>query len=367
MLSRQSLIDDLESAIANGEIGRRAESLRRVTDLFVSGAAHYTDEQVALFDDVMGRLASEIESSARSTFGQRLMTVPNAPPGIIRTLALDDAIEVAGPILSQSEQLDDATLVEGARTKGQEHLLAIAGRKSLAEAVTDVLVERGNQQVAQSTAANPGARFSEFGYSTLVKRSEDDAELALRVWARPEIPRQHLLKLFGDASESVRAQLEVADHRKADLIRDMVARAAEQVQTQSRECSAEYILARAQVRTLQDAGKLDEHALQQMANAGKFDETAIALSMMCNLPIGLIERAVAREWSEQILVLAKSIGLSWDTTKAILLLQAGTKGSSTHEIHQCFERFGKLQPQTAKKVIEFYRLRERAATAAQSH
>ena len=87
MLSRQSLIDDLESAIANGEIGRRAESLRRVTDLFVSGAAQYNDEQIALFDDVMGRLASEIESSARSTFGQRLMTVPNAPPGIIRTEA----------------------------------------------------------------------------------------------------------------------------------------------------------------------------------------------------------------------------------------------------------------------------------------
>jgi Uncharacterised protein conserved in bacteria (DUF2336) len=91
------------------------------------------------------------------------------------------------------------------------------------------------------------------------------------------------------------------------------------------------------------------------------------LSMMCNLPIGLIERAVAREWSEQILVLAKSIGLSWDTTKAILLLQAGTKGSSTHEINQCFERFGKLQPQTAKKVIEFYRLRERAASAAHTN
>src|SRR5262249_44893638 len=88
---------------------------------------------------VMSRLASEIETTARSTFGQRLMTVPNAPPGIIRTLALDDAIEVAGPILSQSEQLDDATLVEGARTKGQDHLLAIARRTTLAEAVTAIL------------------------------------------------------------------------------------------------------------------------------------------------------------------------------------------------------------------------------------
>jgi uncharacterized protein (DUF2336 family) len=363
MLSRQTLIDDLEAAIASGEIGRRAETLRRVTDLFISGSAQYSDEQVALFDDVMGRLASEIESSARSTFGRRLAAIPGAPPGIIRTLALDDAIEVAGPVLTQSEQLDEATLLEGARTKSQDHLLAISERKVLAETITDVLVERGNQQVARNTAANPGAKFSEFGYSTLVKRSADDGELALRMWTRPEIPRQHLLKLFTDASESVRRELEAADHKKSDLLRDMVTRASDQVQAQTRECSPAYIIARAHVRSLQDAGKLDENELQAMATAGNFDETTIALSVMCDVPIGVIERAVVQDWSEQILVLAKSIGLSWETTKAILLLQAGTKGSSTHEINQCSASFAKLQPQTAKRVIQFYRLRERATAA----
>src|SRR5262249_10473044 len=156
----------------------------------------------------------------------------------------------------------------------------ISERKVLAETVTDVLVERGNQEVARNTAANPGAKFSEFGYTTLVKRSADDGELALRVWARPEIPRQHLLKLFTDASESVQRDLEATDHKKSDLIRDMVARASDQVQAQTRDRSAEYIIARAQVRALQDAGKLDEDELRAMAKAGKFDETTIALSVM---------------------------------------------------------------------------------------
>jgi len=96
--------------------------------------------------------------------------------------------------------------MEGARTKGQDHLLAISRRPVLVEALTDVLVERGDQRVAQSTAENPGARFSEFGYSTLVKRSEDDPELALRMLSRREIPRQHMLKLFADASEAVPSQ-----------------------------------------------------------------------------------------------------------------------------------------------------------------
>src|SRR5882757_89293 len=134
MIAQKSMIDDLEEAIASKEIGRRADTLRRITDLFISGSGGFSDDQVALFDEVMGLLAREIESSARATFGERLATLADAPPRIIRTLALDDAIEVAGPVLTGSEQLDDATLMEGARTKGQDHLLAISRRTVLAEA-----------------------------------------------------------------------------------------------------------------------------------------------------------------------------------------------------------------------------------------
>jgi Uncharacterised protein conserved in bacteria (DUF2336) len=103
-------------------------------------------------------------------------------------------------------------------------------------------------------------------------------------------------------------------------------------------------------------------ALEAFAREGKFDETTIALSMMCDLPIAPVERAVAQDWSEQVLVLARAIGLSWEATKAILLLQSGTKASASQELNQCHAQFSKLQPETAMKVVQFYRLRERAGT-----
>ncbi|MEA2946059.1 MAG: hypothetical protein QOI40_1389 [Alphaproteobacteria bacterium] len=362
MTAYKSMIDELEEAVASKEIGRRADTLRRITDLFVSGSTAFSDDQIALFDDVMNLLAREIESSARAAFGHRLATLPQAPPKIIRALALDDAIEVAGPVLTQSERIDEATLMEGARTKGQDHLLAISRRLVLTETVTDVLVERGDQLVAQSTAENPGARFSEFGYSTLVKRSENDPELALRMLSRREIPRQHMLKLFADASEAVRLRLEAADHRKASLLREMVAQAANQIQAQTRERSADFVAARCGVQFLQESGKLTKGQLETFAKEGKFDETIIALSLMCDLSIGLVERAMTEDRSEQMLVLAKAIGLTWGTTSALLQMQAG-RGSSSYEVEQCLAKFNKLQPETAKKAIQFYRLRERATMA----
>lgn len=361
MTAKRSLVDELEAAIASSDIGRRAVILRRVADLFVSTAGNLSTERTALFDDVMHQLLEEIETGARARFAEYLAERPVAPSGTLRELALDDAIEVARPILSHAEQLDETTLVEGARHKSQVHLLAISTRKSIPSSVTDILLERGDRDVALSTAGNPGASFSEFGYSSLVRRSSGDDELAFRTWSIPEIPRRHLLKLFADASEAVRRRLSRQDPRKAALITETVTRAASQLQTRTREGSADFAGASALVQSLREAGNLDETALFGFANSEKFAETVLALALMCDLPVELVERALVDERSEQILVLTKAIGLAWKTTKAILLLQARTEKSAA-ELDRLLEIFLRLKPQTANKAVQFYRLRERSLT-----
>src|SRR4051812_32690288 len=53
-----SLIDDLEDAIASGSAEKRLSSLWSVIDLFMASASRYSDEHVALFDDVILKLAA---------------------------------------------------------------------------------------------------------------------------------------------------------------------------------------------------------------------------------------------------------------------------------------------------------------------
>src|SRR5262249_57824066 len=98
----------------------------------------------------------------------------------------------------------DADLVAHASNKSQQHLAPIAERKSLTEAVTDVLVTRGDRQVMHSVAKNTGARFSDAGFRMLVKRSSGDDALALHVGARRDLPRQHFLRLVAGTSAALR-------------------------------------------------------------------------------------------------------------------------------------------------------------------
>ena len=122
----ESLLDELQTTLAHGTVARRVETLRRVTDLFINGAVDYSDEQIGLFDDVFQCLMEHIETSAKALLANRLAPINTAPPLTIRTLAFDDLIEVAAPVLSGSERLDDDALIETARNKSQAHLLAIS-------------------------------------------------------------------------------------------------------------------------------------------------------------------------------------------------------------------------------------------------
>ncbi|MGA2054877.1 MAG: DUF2336 domain-containing protein [Bradyrhizobium sp.] len=359
--SQNGLIDQLEEALGDKDFTRRADVLRKVTDLFVLRSGNFSEDQIELFDTVMGKLLETIESSARAQFGSRIARLPDAPRGVVRRLAFDDAIEVAGSVLTHSERLDVDTLVDSAKTQSQDHLLAISGRKVLVEAVTDVLVERGNRAVVAATAHNAGAKFSDFGASTLVQKARDDGDLALCVWSRPDIPRQNLVKLFVDASETVKNRLVEADPRRAELIKAMVAQATDDIQSKARAGSIEFSQAAHLVRELNVAGRLNEPQLLAFADEGSFDKVVAALSLMCDLPVGVVERAFVQNQSEQIVVLARALDISWATTIKLLLMHAGVNGSSRQQLDITFANFFRLQPATAQTALKFYRMREKAS------
>jgi len=361
MVPPETLISTVENALKPGATGDRVEALRYVSDLFEFGSEQFTEVQIAEFDDILLRLIADVETSARVLLASRLAPIRNAPPVVIRNLAFDDAIDVAGPVLTQSQRLDRAALIENAKTKSQLHLLAISRRPALEEALTDILIERGNRAVVQSTAANPGAKFSDEGFAKLIERSEGDDSLALSIGARGDIPRHHFLKLLAKASLTVRAKLEAEDPQNTTEIQRAVAGAAGLMQARSAAVSRDYATARAKVSALRAAGKLGEADVEAFAKAGQFEETTVALGLLCDLPVDAVERAMIQDRAETILILTRAAGLTWRSAKAVLLLRAGKGGMSAHELEQSLASYARLKLKTAQEIVRFQR--KRAAEA----
>ena len=349
-----SLLDELNLAVAAGDVKRRVKILDRITDLFAAGSRNYSGGHIALFDDVLQQLAADIEVKARAKLAHRLVAMDTAPPKVMRALAFDDAIEVAGPVLVLSQQLSDDDLVENATTKSQEHLLAIAERLKLSEAVTDVLVERGNQRVVHKVVRNMGARFSLAGYDKLTTRARTDRRLTLALGRRSDIPRQYFLKLLEAASSSVRARLDAANPEAAAAIRDTIDDVATGMQREVREASQEHAVATREAKRRFSVRGITEASVHAPARAQEFEKTVIALARLGRFSVDLVERALVDQGEDMILLLAKAAGCSWTTTRELLLMYAANRNLAPDDITRAFERYKKLSRATAQNIVSFH-------------
>jgi uncharacterized protein (DUF2336 family) len=361
MSGANSFLQELDDAVLRGSNESRLRALWHATDLLIAG--RYTEDQIWVFGEVIGRLADEIELAARAKLAKRLAHTDNAPINIVKKLAFDDSIDVAGPVLQHSPRLDANTLVTNIRTKSQPHLLAISKRSSIPVAVTDELVARGNREVVQSVASNNGARLSDFGFLHMIKRSETDSILAEQLGLRKEIPRHIFQQLIAKASDDVKRKLERERPDLVDQIQTSVAEVTGALQSKFGPASKSYFTAKRAVAVQHQYGNLNENVILEYARARKIAEATVGLSLLCSLPVDVVERALVESNGEMTLVLAKALDFSWETAMALLFLGARDHRISAQDLDGKREEFAVLNVETSRSVLKTYRLRKHAAAA----
>lgn len=351
-----SIIAELEDAVRGGSSARRVETLRQVTDLFLNDGERLSDDQVKVFDDVLCLLIARVETRAKAELSKRLAPLDYAPFEVIQHLAWDDEIEVAGNVLTHSSRLGTEVLVEIAGSKGQDHLLAISGRAELPTAVTDVIVDRGEGQVIRKLANNAGARFSDKGYSTIVARADTDDELVEILGLRADFPAKFLADLLRRAKEAVRARLlAIAPPALQDEIRQVLNEIARETPPPTRS----FGVAEEYVKLMKGLNELDDAAVYNFAEAGKFDEVTVALAVLNDMPVEMTARLMEGTRSDLILIPCRSARLNWPTVEAILRNRpmAWSIDDQTLEVAQ--RDYRKLSMETAQRTVRFWQLHNR--------
>jgi uncharacterized protein (DUF2336 family) len=318
-----SLIPELERVVAFGSSEKRADTLQRVTTLFLHGAGTYNELHVDLFDDVFGLLIENVESEARAELSVRLASVTNAPPRVLRVLARDDDIVIAGPVLQLSPCLRDADLIDIANTKGRAHLLAIAARPLLSEAVVDVLARRGDPDVARRLADNRGRAAP-----AAASISYDMQRPAEENFTAPEAANE-----IADAPPIIGAPRAGATSR-------------------------DYAAAERAVLGLSSSGRLTEAVLATFCDEGKYEEVVAAFATLAKVPISIADRVMGGERPDPVLILCKAAGFGWPTVKALFLVRPDRKAISNEAFDQAFANYGHLSTSTAQRVVRFWQARQ---------
>ena len=352
----KSFLQDLDEAVSRGTPESRAKALWHTTDLMIAG--RFSDDEIWTFGEVVTRLAEEIEVAARARLSERLARFDRAPANIIHKLAFDDAIEVAGPVLRESRQLETYALVANVCTKSQAHMLSISKRDKIEERVTDELVTRGNQEVVSSVATNNGARFSDFGFLHMVKRAEGDSILAEQLGLRKDIPRHVFQQLIAKATSDVKERLLSERPEMAAHIQSSVTELAGELQSKFGPVSRSHFVAKRVVSTQHRLGNLNESSISGYARSHRLEEVTIGLSLLCSLPSDVIERAVLDRNREMLLILCKALNFAWDTTMALLFLGAKDHRITAQDLKDLENEYSRLNIETSRSVLAFYQSRK---------
>jgi uncharacterized protein (DUF2336 family) len=364
----QSLIAELDDAIKSGSKDKRVDTLRRITDLFVAGADRFNDQQIDVFDSVLGRLIERIEARALTELSQRLAPIHNAPLEVVRRLAGDDDIAVAEPILTTSTRLSDEDLIEIANTKTQAHLLAISARPRIAAPVTDVLLRRGDDRVFHRLAENPEANFSDDGFAALVKHAENDEGLAEKVGLRFDIPLRLFQELLLRATEAVRSRLLAASGPSGrGHIQSILTAISEDADREARKLhDRDYTQARDRVLAMRARGQLSNAAFFEFAKSGCYAEIVAALSVLSGAPLPLMEKLLQSEHVEAFLVPCKASNLEWPTTRLILTCRTVGRKTTAKDLDQAQNDYLKLSTNIAQRILRFWQVRQTASQDRQS-
>jgi uncharacterized protein (DUF2336 family) len=364
----QSIVDEVESAIAASSSQEAREAVRRITDVFCS-SDHFSEDQIQLFESILDRLIKAIELRALADVSFRialaemsaqLAPLPRAPKSIICRLAADEDIAVAGPILSESARLADEELVDLARTTSEGHLLAISSRWWLREVVTNELLARHYPSVSRRLTENPGARISTAGFAIIVAQAVSDPDLAVCTGVRVDLPSHLRDRLLRQATEIVRSRLlSRAPPHLFDEIRRAVLAASTGI---SREISKvrDFSAVVHAVRLLKTRGELNESALLAFATQRKYEETVVTMAELSGSSIEIIRSLMQSAREEGVLVASKVAGLNWKTTAKVLECRYVTGSMSAQELNRAKEHFFRLDPKEAARLLNLWKVRSTA-------
>lgn len=210
-------VDELLRLARDKSIEGRKTLVATISDLFGEREGVLTERERALMTDILNKLVNDFEMTIRRELSERLADEPKAPPDLMRILA-NDAIEVARPVLMRSELLRDAELIEVIRHRTRQHQLAIALRRQVSEAVSDALVETGDEDVIHTLLENSGAHISQATMEYLVDQAQRVDSFQEPLVKRQDLGNHLARRLMWHVSAALRSRiLETYDIPETEL------------------------------------------------------------------------------------------------------------------------------------------------------
>ncbi len=363
MSNLSSRLPELIALASEDSSEKRRTLLRELTESFF-GTDQRSETETTLYDQILVKLTSEMEVAVRAEMSKRFSILKSAPMGLVRSLANDDEAVVADAVLRASPLLTDEDLLGVVRTKGQQHLRAVSSREAVSEAVSDVIVERGDDTTLGTLLRNDGAQLSRSASETAIERAKVNPALHAAAVQRKSLPPDLLNEMYFVVEARLRQQiLERNASMDPKLVEAAVAAGRARVETDDGSLPADYQTCLAEVTRLQTSGQLSPQVLARFVRTEGQTSFLIALSKLSDIDFHTAEQIVKRKELDALAVVCRgaNVDRALFLTFAVVLLN--DEGDAMAKAKGYADLYNQLTPDAAQRTLRFWRMRRTAQAA----
>ena len=333
----------IELALDNDQESR-STLVVALADLFMAGEQKDMTVAKDLFGEVVMMMIGSASQDDRKRLANRIAESELSPHELISHLA-GDVAEVAEPVLSTSPVLTDADLVRLAGSQSAEHLLAIADRQGIDAAVTDVLVQRGNIEVARKVTQNRTAQFSKDALRMLVARARKDAALQENLVFREDLPRDIAEKLIPFLTQELRAKLTRA--AKAGGQKSEASATTANVGLHNMQAEIDDMIAK-----IKGGDESPDSLIGKYAAQDDLDNVTYIIAQLTESPSIVVERSLQREEPMPVILLCRSLDLSVACFTAICQARAKRLNLSVPKVQSAIRQYQTIPVEKARRTVK---------------
>ena len=339
---------------------KRCELLRDITVVFTTEADHLSDELIDQFGSVMGAVSANLDQEIRARLSDSICEVARAPHALIKQLAHDEA-EVASPVLAKSPVLSESDLVEIAESKGQSHLMAMTKRLHIPQAVSDIIVDRGNDDVLINLCSNEGAKLSRQSLEALVEKSENIVKLQGPMARRRDVPIDLLQEMYFFVSSAVRQIIvETSENLDPEALAQSSAQMTQKIIHDELllEGAIEY------VDRLEKYKELTERRLVILLKEKRFNEFLIGFSRLTGIDFKIARRLVFEKSCDGFAIACRAAEFDQSSFAEFISLTNERTSRDVNIARKLIQVYNKVPIETAQRTLRFWRVRQQTAKTA---
>lgn len=357
-----SRLPDLIALAQEPSSEKRRALLRELSDHFF-GATRRTETETALYGAVLADLTSAMEVAVRAELAERFSTSPEAPIQLIRRLANDDA-EVAEPVLRASPVLTEADLIQVIRSRGQAHMRAVSQRAEVSEAVSDAIVERGDDETLGTLLRNDGAHLSRAASEAAVERARVNPALHAAAVERAALPADLLNDMYFMVEARLRQRiLEQNARMDPALLEAALAAGRTRVATDDGALPPDYAESLAYVDELRAAGQLTPPVLARFLRSGGRTSFLIALAQLSDIDFHTARQIIERRELDALAVVCKAADLDRALFLTYAVVVLNTDGDAMGKARAYAGMYNQLTREAALRTLRFWRARKAVQAA----